>query len=214
MINLIKKWIDAIRYPVPLSNDPEKKWREFAKKACFERVAQVFDERKNWCFFSKDTTILSVILKRLARGNWPKLSSDFVKRNSEIILKVKSYETAKDEVRIRYDSKKVMYLVDKSNQMLGIVVDENTIITGIVSESIKYRIAKKLSTERRLATKEELKRVVEKLLGVNRLLENIGHSELCTSYWVRDGLLVMKCFFSGTCPPAHDDDAAKLLFFM
>ena len=47
MINLIKKWIDAIRYPVPLSNDPEKKWREFAKKACFERVAQVFDERKN-----------------------------------------------------------------------------------------------------------------------------------------------------------------------
>ena len=214
MGNFIKKWIDAICYPEPLSGDPEKKWREFAKKASFERVVKVFNKRKTRCYFSSDLIISSILLKRLAQGNWPKFSSDFVKRNSEIIFKIRSYETAKDEVRIRYDNKKVMYLVDRNNQMIGIVVDENTIITGIVSEAIKYRIAKKLSVEKRLVTKEEMKRVIEKFSDINKLLENIGHLELHKSYWVRDELLIMKCFFSGVSPVVSDDDAAGMLFLM
>ena len=130
--SILKEWLNAIRNPRPFPWASNAEWQYFTENATYKNVCgALLDNDSLYFCWEKCTDNLRILLKRIAKGNWPKLSKDFVCKNADRIFRVQSFETAKSEVRERYEHVRVRYLIDENNQMLGIVVTKNIIIIGL-----------------------------------------------------------------------------------
>ena len=77
--NFLKEWWNAICYPMPVIWAPEEVWEEFANNATYFRVLKAFHENAYIANSIDGQKKLQIILRRLAKGNWPKLSEEFVR---------------------------------------------------------------------------------------------------------------------------------------
>ena len=144
MIKKIKQWLGAYFYPEPHKFDGLKNWKAFAQKASYERVDKVMNRKyvewQPW-FRVEERQILEVLLKRVAKMPWPKLSRGFCKKNAQRIFVVESLATAKSEVRSKFKNGLPKILVDVNRQCLGIVISSNLIISSIVTKVYHSDIA-------------------------------------------------------------------------
>ena len=144
MIKKIKQWLSAYFYPEPHKFDSLENWKAFAQKASYERVDKVMNRKyvewQPW-FRVEERQILEVLLKRVAKMPWPKLSRGFCKKNAQRIFVVESLATAKSEVRSKFKNGLPKILVDANRQCLGIVVSSNLIISSIVTKVYHSDIA-------------------------------------------------------------------------
>ena len=144
MIKKIKQWLGAYFYPEPHKFDSLENWKAFAQKASYERVDKVMNRKyvewQPW-FRVEERQILEVLLKRVAKMPWPKLSRGFCKKNAQRIFVVESLATAKSEVRSKFKNGLPKILVDKNRQCLGIVISSNLIISSIVTKVYHSDIA-------------------------------------------------------------------------
>ena len=144
MIKKIKQWLGAYFYPEPHKFDSLENWKAFAQKASYERVDKVMNRKyvewQPW-FRVEERQILVVLLKRVAKMPWPKLSRGFCKKNAQRIFVVESLATAKSEVRSKFKNGLPKILVDKNRQCLGIVISSNLIISSIVTKVYHSDIA-------------------------------------------------------------------------
>lgn len=209
-----EEWGNLIKYSEPHINDSNDKWDKFVKKATYSRVVKVLKKNSHGDVLFVRDKVASLFLRRLSRGNWPKFTQSFVDFHSDIILKVKSYETAKSEVKGRFKGKRVRFLIDKNNQMLGIALDRDTIVTGFVTEAVGCELAIKLFEDEKLISKDKLMHVSKYILGINKLLADIDCLEMPDCYWVCSGQEVHKSFSLMSYLAVDKGDLACLLFLM
>lgn len=176
------RWINTIRYPQPSFDDRFDAWEYFAENACFSRVEKLFRKYIDDTSNSNSQMILLALLKRMAKGNWPRFSRGFIKKNKDLIFSVSSYDSVKS---VRYNRDKPSYLVDMEGRMLGIIVNKHTIIRGIVDYQIDKSMAEYLKVWHLLPDGTKMMVVGENLEGVNQLLNQIGEFDLEESYWFR-----------------------------
>lgn len=176
------RWINAIRYPQPSFDDCFEAWEYFAENACFSRVEKLLQKHIDDTSSINKQTILLTLLKRMAKGNWPRFSRKFIKKNKDLIFSVSSYDSVKS---IHYNRDKPSYLVDMGGRMLGIIVNKHTIIRGIVDYQIDKSMAEYLKVWHLLPDGTKMMSVGENLECVNQLLNQIGEFDLEESYWFK-----------------------------
>ncbi|MBR2923163.1 MAG: hypothetical protein IKC10_07610 [Alphaproteobacteria bacterium] len=211
--NFIKEWFNAICYPVPVFGSGRDVWEKFAEKATYSRVKQLFDEYKDICFTHKERENLRAIVKRLAKGNWPKLSDDFLERHKAEIFVVTSKETAKDEIQ-SCQARTPLYLVDKNNQMLGILVNKSTVVTGFIDEVVCYRVAEVYRVKSNLPNEEQMRAISFRLPDIKKKLDVLG-LKLAKNYWVTNDYELFVGASMGVIRPTFKKlDCAQLLFVL
>lgn len=220
--NFLKEWWNAVCFPTPVIWASKEAWEEFVNNATYARVLKAF--RDNAHYASSQRENLRIILKRLARGNWPKLSKEFIRENSGQIYRVESWESIKDEIKI-YQFLNTFYLVDKNDQMLGILLGRNTVITGVLEDPVNKRTASVLMDEGILPTKQQMSDIGMQHATVSHILNKNG-LKFAKNYWVGDWmnllvwayarpidqLLSKKSMFRPALD--KDDDYANLLFVL
>lgn len=210
---VLKEWFNVICYPTPGIWSSLELWEEFAEKAMYSRVKQAFDEYKDICFTHKERENLRSIVKRLAKGNWPKLSDDFLERHKAEIFVVTSKETAKDELQYCQAST-TLYLVDKNNQMLGIIVNKGIIITGFIDGVVSYEAAAVYRKGFNLPNKEQMRAISFRLPDIKEKLDVLG-LKLAKNYWVTNGYELFVGANQGAIRPhLKKGDVAQLLFLL
>ena len=179
--NFFKELLNVILYPMPAIGGLREVWREFVDKATFSRVEEAFRENKDCVFYRCYRNNLEVILMRLAKGNWPVLTDEFIEKHSLKIWKISSVETLDYEIK-SYNFVEPRYLIDAKNQMLGIVVSKDVVITGLVNEAVKARLPYK-NLMGLLPTEKQMRIIGRYREDINGLLRPFG-LELASNYWV------------------------------
>ena len=211
--NFFKEWINSMMYPMPVIWATKEVWEDFAEHATFSRLQKAFRENKDNVLSTSHRENLEVILRKLAKGNWPVLSDDFIGEHPEDIWKISSAKTIEQEVQ-NYHFESAKYLIDEDNQMLGVIVSKDVVITGLVNEAIKARFPdRNLVCNGLLPTKEQMKIIGKHKDDINRLLSPFG-LKLAANYWVEadDGFNIVvwgaPAYFR---PCMGDDDLASLI---
>jgi hypothetical protein len=213
--NFFKEWLNAICYSTPRSRACIGNWIKFAEKASYSRVEKAFYKVRDLDYFDYYQDVIEVLLNRLARGNWPNFSDDFIAKNNEQIFKVKSMETAKDEISDSDDIQKAKYLVDENNQMLGIVVCKNVIITGLVYDRVSLSVIKSFVSSKRIPSKEQVAFIKSNILYINRMLYEIGCVGIAQAYWYDKRCNIYMCNMSDYhVPLIRGIRYAQLLFIV
>lgn len=187
MIKKIKQWLGAYFYPEPHKFDSLENWKAFAQKASYERVDKVMNRKyvewQPW-FRVEERQILEVLLKRVAKMPWPKLSRGFCKKNAQRIFVVESLATAKSEVRSKFKNGLPKILVDKNNQCLGIVVTNDLILCGFIELSLNHQVAQRMSRHAMIDT-TDIYKMQKKGEYLNDLYEILFNRDLYNKYWAK-----------------------------
>ena len=191
----------------------EKEWRDFLNKAGYEKIRQIYNENRVNAGFGDRNRNLGIILEKLGEGNWPKVSNRFVKMHKNEIFRVKNSDTAMHEVSEKYKETEPKYLIDETNQILGIVIDKDTIIKGIVSEEVTRELV--LSIDCYWLLGETMSRIASKAININKLLKEIEVQPIGNRYWISDDFSTYIWFGLGySRPPLDDNETAGLLFLL
>ena len=222
--NYLKEWWNAICYPMPVLWAPKEVWENFANNATYARVLKAFRDNAHSASGHDKRENLRIILKRLARGNWPKLSKDFICEFSQQIYRVESWETIKEEIK-RYPFFNTLYLVDKNDQMLGIFIGRNTVITGVLNDPVSKKTASILMDEGILPTKQQMSDIGMQHAPVSHILDKNGLT-FAKNYWVGDWMNLLVWAYAKPIDRIlgknsmfrsaldNDDDYAGLLFVL
>ena len=214
MKKLIKNWINSICYPDPRGSDSLETWKCFADNAHYNRVKNLFEERLYYKSTIHGRDILFILLQRLAKGNWPEVSDRFMEVHHNSIIHVSSLDTAKDEVSSCL-LVKPMYMIDKNNQILGIFLSRDVIITDIGNMPMTYKVATRLREGSLLPSKSQLSLIGENLPIINKLLDDIGYLGVFSNYWVESGIEAYVWGAPNYCrPPLKRGLEAKFLFVL
>ena len=182
--NFIKQWLCAIFYPVPKAEDTVEMWEKFAQGARYSQVEMVFKQnydklKDSW----EGRGILKILLCRLAQMPRPKLSKKFCKRNHKLIFGVDSLETAEQEVNSHSEWSLPKILVDKQRRCLGIVVNNDLIISTALRQVVNFEVARRLRLYKMVNYKDILA-IEEKAEYINLLYKKLYGSDLYAKYWV------------------------------
>ena len=211
-------------YKEPNIYASEKEWRDFLNKAGYEKIRQIYNENRVNAGFGDRNRNLGIILEKLGEGNWPKVSNRFVKMHKDEIFRVKNSDTAMHEVSEKYKETEPKYLIDETNQIpqqteietnqiLGIVIDKDTIIKGIVSEEVTRELVLSINCYWLLG--ETMSRIASKAININKLLKEIEVQPIGNRYWISDDFSTVIWFGSGySRPPLDDNETAGLLFLL
>ncbi len=211
--NFFKEWFNAIRFPMPVIWATKEAWKEFAENADFSRVKKAFKENCKVNGWERVENVY-VLAKRLSKGGWPKLSEEFVKKYSGQIFMVTSRETAMSEIR-SYQYTWPLYLVDKSHQMIGIIIDKDTVITGFTEESVYPSLAKRLYVKGYLPTKEQMRLIGENEEQIKKLLKRLDLEVFSSNCWATDGKDVIVWGSPNLFRPViNSSDLACLMFLL
>ena len=213
--NFLKEWLNAIMYPMPVIWATKAAWEDFAENASYDRVKKAFNENCKLSLGSDYIENLCIILKRLSKGNWPKLSEEFVKKHSGQIYMVTSREKAMSEIK-SYQFTFPLYLIDENHQMIGILIDKDTVVTGIVEESVHTRVARCLEKNNMLPTGKQIRLIGHYKEQIDKMMKKAGLTSIvATNCWLRYKGEVMvwgcpSCFR----PVVNDTDLAALIFVL
>lgn len=178
-----KEWLDAILNPRPFPWANNGDWQYFIKNATYANVCKALIDNDSLYFcWEKCTDNLRILLERIAKGNWPKLSNDFVRKNADKIFRVQSCETAKSEVLENYEKANAKYLIDENNQMLGIVLSKNTIITGLFYGKASDGVVECCKYAGYVPSASDIVPIYSNISEINNLLYEIGYNPIIQIY--------------------------------
>lgn len=214
----MKKFLDqvvnSVRYQEPDIYATEEEWINFVNKAGYKKVLQAYEKNQNNYVLFRERCNLIVMLTGLRKGDWPKLSDSFVQEYEDDVYRVKTSETAKDEVYKNYEDSNPKYLVDEANQLLGIVVDRDIIISGIPSVLVSQKVA--LDMKDFWLSAETMDRIAVKAIHINKLLDRLGYDNVNSRYWIAGNCSFIAIWLAPHCSrfPLGDDEYAKMLFLL
>ena len=212
-VNFFKEWLNAIVFPMPVLWASEEAWNEFVAKATFHRVRKAFALNSEGWKSAECVKNLRTVAKRLARGNWPKVNEDFLVKHQDEVLQVNAID---DLYHLESTSDmKPCYLIDKSNQLLGIYLGNKTVLSSVVNNRVYKKLSLALVNDGVLPSKVQMELIGQHLNAINRLLENQGMEQIntATNYWVGQGITTMVWAFPRYCRPATlQNETGNLLF--
>ena len=211
--NFFKEWLNAIVCPMPVLWATKESWEDFAEKATFHRVRKAFALNSKGWKSAESVKNLRVVAKRLALGNWPKVNEDFLVKHQAEVLQVDAID---DLYHLESTSDvKPCYLIDKSNQLLGIYLGDKTVVTSVVNNAVWKKISLSLMNDGILPTKVQMELIGKHLIAINRLLRYLALEQIdtTTNYWVGQGITTMVWGFPRYCRPATlQNETGNLLF--
>ena len=185
MGKIIKKWIDALCYPVPEFYAEMSRWEEFAQKASYLRVCRLLNRNcYRWSLSWHGCRIIGILMSRMMEKSWLKLSKRFCEKYKQRVFRVESLATAKSEVKCNFKNGLPKILVDKDNRCLGIVVTNDLIISRIVELSLNHQVAQRMRGHSMISTTDMYK-MQKKGEYLNDLYEILFNRDLYNNYWVK-----------------------------
>ena len=180
MLEKIKKWWQRI--PEPESVADRVAWQEFIKKAKRWQLEELYEREALEQRF--ETFVLVDLLKQLWQVKWPVWGNDELEKYGDMTmlkLPFSSIELAAAEHKEGDDPK---YLIDVNNQILGIVLSRDCVITKLYNQKAFRKVAIELQEE--FLTDDEVKNLVMKNQSkISNMLAVSGMGKLHENYWVR-----------------------------
>ena len=185
MRKIIKQWLDAIFYPVPEFYGETYYWEEFVQRASYKRVRRLLNRNcYRWSVSWQGCRIIEILMCRVLKKGWPKLSKRLCKKYEQRIFRVESLATAKSEVRSKFKNGLPKILVDKNNQCLGIVVTNDLILCGFIELSLNHQVAQRMSRHAMIDT-TDIYKMQKKGEYLNDLYEILFNRDLYNKYWAK-----------------------------
>lgn len=169
-------------YPaVPHCYDEIGAWHLFASEAPYQLVEDVYQQYKG-SRTSPQHNIEVILLTRLCRDNWPKLSDEFIAAHQEDFFRINSRLDALLTLPSGFNVDKACYLIDANNQILGIIVTPNLVISGICTAGAGAEAVRKM--RHKLLTEKEMRSVEQNIDRIIYLLKAIDKPRPNDFCWI------------------------------
>ena len=184
MRNFFKNWLNAICCPRPVPWASNEVWQDFVNNASYGNVCKTLQVNDSLYFcWEKCTDNLRILCKRLAEGDWPVLSKDFIKKHGSKVIRVPSGVDVKTFVHDNCKKVEARYLIDENNQMLGIVLTKSIVITGLFYGKFSCHMAECCKFCGYVPTGLDIVPIHSNITDINNLLHEIGYNPIIQAYW-------------------------------
>lgn len=181
MLEKIKQWWQKV--PLPHNPNSEKEWICFADNAPRWQIESIYQSELKSPIYQP--FVQAILLKQLWRTQWPKISKKFIcAHQPKTILKL-PFSSIKLAAAEHPEDGIPRYMIDVNNQVLGIVLSKNCVITKIYNQYAYQFVATELQDE--LLTKEDICNLVfPARYQLAKMLQDIGIAAFHKDYWIRD----------------------------
>ncbi len=223
------RWLKS--KPVPKANASLTDWYVWTLHAPSWQVKEVYEKRFNKVFhddcsldidcvenfnycLGKDNLIREYFENRLFGNPWPVLSQKFVEENEyEIFVLPDDVKSKVKYVKKYAKGKFPKYLIDTKNQVLGMIIRYDCIISEYYNTEIDDRSA--LYSSDNFFSMKDADYLTVSMLEINRMLSRIGLSRIEGKYWINGGLMGLCVWNDGTVQKYFDGGVfAKILMKM
>lgn len=216
-----KIWRWWTKETLPKENAPISDWYFWTLHAPYWQVKEVYEKRfyiENFdCCLGEDNLIREYFENRLFGNSWPVLSQKFVEENEyEIFVLPDDVKSKVKYVKKYAKGKFPKYLIDTRNQVLGIIIRYDCIISEYYNTEIDVRSA--LYSSNNFFSMKDADYLTVSMLEINKMLSQIGLSKIEGKYWINGGLqnwMGLNVWNDGTVQKYYDGGAfAKILMKM